>query len=288
MIKKYGILPVIFLISLLIVGCSRNNSFNSASNYVSSDNQSKKMSPILTQDIIETANNYKYDFDPKAVSIKKQDSYDYSNEELSQLQVGEIREDHHLVYVFEGAYIDGYYDVNTTGHMYLWDDGLFAALINETTVKGYWYNTLTEAGENCLVLLSNQTHYEQIIANICDNECYLYEAEVFVTLSWGFRNMLIKGYYFYPEVAISFLDYSHHNFAYKVRDIFNPDNEFTVVRILKDLHYIPTLETEKGFITWDIPDGMLDSSYRLINAGYFTVTAHYKSFSNNLVIEVKQ
>lgn len=284
--KRCAILPIVILTSLLTMGC-HNNDYNLSSNPASSNNQQSESSPIITNDIVEIANNYKYDFNPKAVSIEKKDSYDYSSEELKQLQVGETRNNHYLVYVFEGEYNEGYQsNLIYSGRIYLWDDGLFAALIYETTVKGYWYNALSENGDNCLVLISNQEHFEQSIATVYTGDYYLYQMYYYVPFNWGQRNLLMRGYYYYPDVAISFLDYLYEEHIFKVGQSFYPKNIFTVIRILKDLNCIQLLFDEKDSVIWNIPDAMLNSSSQLISTGEFTITAQYKALSASLIVKV--
>ena len=283
--KKLIALSFAIFSSLLAIGC-QNNNHNSTPNS-SSNNQQSESSPIITKEVIETADNYEYDFDPKAVSIKKKDFYDYSSEELTQLKVGETRDNHYLVYVFEGEYDEGYQSNQIyTGRIYLWDDGVFAALIYETTVKGYWYNALSENGDNCLVLISNQEHFEQSLATVYSGDHYLYQMYYYVPFNWGQRNMLMRGYYYYPDVAISFLDYLYEEHIFKVGQSFYPNKNFIVVRILKDLNYIQLLFDEKDSVIWNIPEGMLDSSSQLISAGEFTITAHYKTLSASLIVKV--
>jgi len=277
--KRFILFPIILLSSLIGINCQKNNSSFSAN----------EQSRLITPDIIEIANNYDYNFDPKAVYIERQDSYDYSNEELTQLQVGEIRENHNLVYVFEGWYDEGYASVppfRFTGRIYLWDDGLYAGLINDIIVKGYWYNSC-ENGDDSLVLISNQENYEQNIATIYNGDCFKYQMSYYVPFSWGHRNMLMNGYYYYPDVAISFSCYLYEEHIFKVGDYFNVYGEFDVLRILKNLNYLSLLYDERDIVVWEVPDGMLDADDRIISSGEYIITAHYKNFSNSLIVKVK-
>lgn len=277
--KKTVVLPLILLSSFIAISCSSNNS----------DISSSEQSKLITPDIIEAANNFEYSFDPKTVYIEKQDSYDYSNEELANLQVGETRENHYLIYVFEGQEDEAFLPEPPliTGYFYLWDDGLYAALINDVTIKGYWYNSL-ENENNCLKLISNQEHFEEIIANFYEDAHYLYQMYAYEpSFKWGTRYLLMKGYYYYPNVAISFLDYFNDEYCFKVGDSFIAKNLYTVVRILKDLNFIPLLYNEKDAVVWDVPEGMLDSSSNIISSGEYTITAHYKNLSNSIIVKVK-
>ena len=105
--------------------------------------------------------------------------------------------------------------------------------------------------------------------------------------AWGIRNITMKGYYYYPEVAISLLNYLNENykkdFSYKVGDCFSI-SKYKVVRILKNLNYIPVFNPSD--IAWNIPSEMLDSNNNFIKSGNFEITANYKVLSLSFTLKV--
>ena len=298
--KNKGLfLTIVSLTSLLNVGCHKSDN-DSLSSTTSSNNQ-QELSPIITEDIVEAANKYEYGFVPESILIKEQESYDYSNNEIKALEIGEYRENHHLVYAFEGSYDLGlnpgmyvYYS-----YAYLWDDGLYCAILDETIIKGYWYNSSKNApiddittkdineSKDCLILVSNQENYEIVTAELLDEESYSYLIKMQLVFSWGIRETIMCGYYYYPDVAISLLDYLNDEFSYRVGDYFDPSSQYTVVHIMKNLCYIPIFVSKRKDITWDVTNDMVDENSNLIRSGKFSVIVHYKDFSHTLSITVK-
>ena len=286
--NKGLILTIIALTSLLAMACQKATD--------SSTNRSS-YSPLIDDEIIKKAGECDYDFDPTTTIIKEQETYDYSNADLVNLPAEEVRNNHHIIYAFDGWNDSGYQDgFECYGNMWLWDDGLFYALIGEKTVKGYWYNSSIENGFDketdldiayCLVLVSNQENYELNIAEPYTGHCYSYSLPMRSDYAWGIRNITMKGYYYYPEVAISLLNYLNENykkdFSYKVGDCFSISN-YKVVRILKNLNYIPVFNPSD--IAWNIPSEMLDSNNNFIKSGNFEITANYKVLSLSFTLKV--
>lgn len=283
--KKIGLLRVVGLLVFLLSSCNS-----------SSSNDKDKLSPIITQEIIDIAREYKYDFDPTKVVIKEQTNYDYSNKDLLNLTYGETREDHYLVYKFEGRFYEGFSSgapVYTFGNMFLWDDGLYYARLGETEIRGYWYNSSfsnqnsKQNNADCLVLLSNQENYEENIATILlDSSNYKYSIQMCLQLYYGQRMISMDGYYYYPDVAISFRNYlvEGNKPIYKIGSDF-PRSNYTVVHILKSLDYYSVLdETE---VEWTIPEDMLDDNHLFYKAGEYSIKVQYREFTTNLVICVE-
>lgn len=282
MIKKTFLCITTLLCCVSIAGCNSSSSQN---------NQSSSMPSFITRDIIEIANKYDYSFDPTKTIVKEKEAYDYNNDELLSLKHEEERDNHFIVYKFEGIYNEGYESSNYFGDIYLWDDGLYSAQINQINVKGFWFNcSLSKNASNdeeeesdCLVLVSNQENYERIAAeSIIDDDCYDYSLSMNMGFDWAVRNMTLKGYSYYPDVAIV-LDSISNTLKYKKGDLFI-ENDCPIVRIIKNLNYMHILDYSK--LNWDIPNGMIDSSNRFIKEGEYQLTVHYKELSLDISIQV--
>ena len=259
------------------------------------------LSPIITQEIVEAAQNCPYDFDPTKVVVQEKEAYDYSSGDLINLENNETRNNHHLVFKFEGKYNEGYgISDDTFGNMFLWDDGLYYAKLGEKEVKGYWFNvSMKQARENkdvpdCLVLISNEENYERYDAEKIPESSlsessergFEYRVEMYLSFSWGQRKILMSGYYYYPDIAISFRNYLKEEWMpkYKVGDYFLSSN-YSVVHIMKNLNYIPVLD--ENDVTWTIPDDMLNQDSKFYKTGVYSVKVEYKTLVSCLTVDVK-
>lgn len=257
-----------------------------------SSEESSILPPYLTPEIVETANNYEYSFNPESVVIKQKETYDYTNSELINLEVTEKRNNHHLVFMFEGRFNEGYAvdpPILIDGNMFLWDDGLYCAKLGDNEVRGYWYNSSLMNKEDtfdCLVLISSQEKYEENIVSLySDDSYYQFYVPMFSSVSWGNRTILMQGYYYYPDVALGLLKYQEpgNKQNYKIGDYFTT-GEYDVLRIMKNLKGIPIIHSEE--IVWKIPEDMLDEHSNFYRVGSYIVTAQYKDLEASLTIFV--
>ena len=230
----------------------------------------------ITEEVEETAANYSYEYEAKDVIVKQRESYNTSSSEVSNCPTGNKRDGHYLVYVFEGAYAEGYQGdySETYASLYLWEDGLFGGSVGSTSVKGYWYNSSLSAEateQDCLNLVGNDTKYESII---CARASGFYEwrAHIYLGFSWGTRSMEVSAYRYYPEVALA-IDASVGNNFFYVGEEFDRDG-WVANRILKDLNYSAVFKASE--VTWTDPEG-LKNHQKIEEAGEYEVTAKWKN-----------
>lgn len=252
--------------------------------------EKKKFNPI-TDEVRAKAEQKVYNFDPKSVIKKEQTEWDFSNSTLTGLADSGTRENHYLVYYFEGSYAEGYQGdySRTYAHMYLWDDGLFIGKSNDTTFRGYWYNSSIAEGTDeegndiadCLNMVSNTNRYESIITQDCTG-FYTKQAYLYLGFSWGTRSIICNGFMYYPEIDIAINMGVENDHVYKVGDDFSV-NTLKVYRILKDLNFGATFDNPKATIT--IPSGMVVDG-QLAAAGEYTITATYNGFETSKTITV--
>lgn len=272
----------------------------SSSSAQKSSKQPKPVTNLITDEIRAAADAVDYDFDPSSVVIDqyddrytKEDSegkivYDFSNSDLSSLQYGATREGHHLVYVFEGLYSEGYqgqYNTYST-NVYLWDDGLMAGKSNSTNFKGYWYNRSAKATSDepdCLNMVSNTSHYESILTDYVGG-FYERQAYVYMHPGWGDgRSVVISGYKYYPDVA-AVIDMTNKA-TMKVGDKFVLNKTWVFNRVIKNLTYTPVLDT--AAISWDIPSDMLDENDKIVAAGDYEISASWNGFEASATLHVE-
>ena len=263
----------------------------------------------ITDEIKSIADAYDYDFDPDSVFIQQEESYDFSA--VSGLPTGKSRTDVNLVYVFEGAYAEGYQGdySQTYAYMYLWDDGKFGGTIGGTDVRGYWYNSSFDApaddpetedvdeSKDCLNLVSNVSKYEFINFEKASG-FYDWRAHIYLGFSWGTRSMEIAGYKYYPEVAMV-IDQQDSMPEFKVGkdgDI----SAWTPTRILKNLSFSSVfVQTD---VTWEASNGSVTVSYvdgqkargissiiaKFNAAGEQTITAKWNGFEASVTVTVTE
>ena len=283
----------------------------SSSEVVSSSEEevAEKYSPI-TDEMRQAAAECTYDFDPASIIIEQEEKYEFSkpsesaedpgyyNEDLNGLSYTDTREGHNLVYVFEGEYSEGYqgqYNTYLTG-MYLWDDGLFAGKSNSTNFKGYWYNSSLTAPEDdpdtedvdesidCLVMVSNTSHFESIITEVPLGGADFYERQAYVYMhpGWGDgRSVVVSGYKYYPNVA-AFIDTNGYD-KMNVGEKFVINSTWFFDRVIQNLSYTPIIPNNE--ITWTLPDGMIDAKKKLTAPGSYDITASWKDKKDNVTYE---
>ena len=249
----------------------------------------------ITDDIKSVAEAYDYDFDPTDVLIEEEDEYtDFSA--ASSVPTTGTREGHNLVYVFEGAYAEGYQGdySETYGSIYLWDDGLFGGKINDTTIRGYWYNSSKDApaddpetpdvdeSKDCLNLVSNVSKYEFVNFERASG-FYDWRTHLYLGFSWGTRSMEIAGYMYYPEVAIA-IDPSSTGTEFKVGETFDRSG-WVADRILKNLNYSAVFKSSE--VSWTDGAG-IKNGQAFSEAGEYTVTAKWNGFEASVTVTVTE
>lgn len=243
----------------------------------------------------KAAKKYKYDFDPSTVLIEEQDSWDFNDATLKSVPNNKSREsdDCHLVYFFEGAYAEGYQGdySQTYGYLYLWEDGLFGGRINSTDVKGYWYNSSSEAPEDnpdtpkneamdCLNLVSNVSKYESIIFEKASG-FYNWRTHIYLGFSWGTRSMEIAGYLYYPEVGI-YIDTQGSMPTFRATEEIDI-SFWTPTRVLKNLKASSVfVQTD---VQWYIDDGSGEFTTENIKDGNSTIGTAFVTDAGRVNIE---
>ena len=280
---------------------------------VSSSKTPKPKFDPITEDIKAAAAAVEYEFNPDSIVIQQEEKYEFSqpsstaenpgyyNSDLSGLNYTATRTGHNLVYVFEGEYSEGYqgqYNTYLSG-MYLWDDGLFAGKSNNTSFKGYWYNSSLTAPEDdpeteenesidCLNMVSNTEHFESIIAEVPlggGNSFYEKQAYIFMHPGWGDgRSVVVSAYKYYPDCA-AFIDTNGYD-EMKVGDKFVLNSTWFFDKVIKNLKYTQIVPTSE--ITWTVPTGMLDENKKLAAAGEYEITAKWKTYEATATLKVNE
>ena len=245
----------------------------------------------ITDEVMDAADNNNYSYEAKDVVVKQKASYDFSASQLNNFPTGNTRDGHYLVYVFEGAYAEGYQGdySETYASIYLWEDGFYGGKVNDTTIKGYWYNSSLEAEtgvQDCLNLVSNVSRYESIICAPASG-FYEWRAHIYLGFSWGTRSMEVSAYRYYPEVALS-IDASVGNNYFFVGEEFDRDG-WVANRILKNLNYSSVFKA--GEVTWTDPEG-LKNHEKIQEAGEYEVKASWtngfnKKFEASIIVTVE-
>ena len=272
----------------------------SSSEIVSSEEEQVEKYDPITDEMKQAAIDCVYEFDPDSIIIPQKEKYEYTkpsesaedpgyyNADLASLKYTNTRADHNLVYVFEGEYSEGYqgqYNTYLTG-MYLWDDGIFAGKSNSTEFKGYWYNSsLTAPSDDpetedvdesidCLVMVSNTSHFESIITEEPLGGADFYERQAYVYMhpGWGDgRSVVVSGYKYYPNVA-AFIDTNGYD-KMNVGEKFVTNSTWFFNRVIKNLSYTPIIPNNE--IQWTLPEGMIDSKKKLTDPGEYEIKASW-------------
>ena len=217
----------------------------------------------ITPEIEKIAKEFDYSFEPDKVIIKEQEDYDFNDSEVKNVSTTETREGHNMVYYFEGAYAEGYQGdySQTYAYLCLWEDGLFGGKVNDTQVRGYWFNSSIAEGKDgtvkdCLKMVSNVNHYDSIIAQEATG-FYQYQAYAYLGFSWGTRSMILNGYEYYPEVALALNTQDSVLEAY-VGEEYDMSS-WVPTRILKNLTFSSVFKPVD--VTWEAEDGSVAISY---------------------------
>ena len=217
----------------------------------------------ITPEIEKIAKEFDYSFEPDKVIIKEQEDYDFNDSEVKNVSTTETREGHNMVYYFEGAYAEGYQGdySQTYAYLCLWEDGLFGGKVNDTKVRGYWFNSSIAEGKDgtvkdCLKMVSNVNHYDSIIAQEATG-FYQYQAYAYLGFSWGTRSMILNGYEYYPEVALALNTQDSVLEAY-VGEEYDMSS-WVPTRILKNLTFSSVFKPVD--VTWAAEDGSVAISY---------------------------
>ena len=256
-------------------------------------NQGEGFNPI-TEEIKKKAAEYAYDFKPNEVLIKEQEGeYNYSGINSKVNDSNKAVGDQQLVYVFEGAYAEGYQGdySETYANLYLWNDGYFGGKVGGTSVRGYWFNSSLAEGKDaegndikdCLKMVSNVNNYDSIIAQEATG-FYQYQIYVYLGFSWGTRSMGLGGYEYYPEVALA-IDPTGAGSDFKVGDTFDRD-ALKALRVLKNLNYAAVFKSSE--VTWTIPSDMLDKNNVLQKAGEFEIKAKWNNMEATAKVNVAE
>ena len=233
----------------------------------------------VNDEVTAAADEYDYSFEAKDVVIRQQSSYNFSVSTLNNFPTGNTRSGHNLVYVFEGAYAEGYQGdySETYASIYLWEDGFYGGSVGSTSIKGYWYNSSLEAEEgvqDCLNLVSNVSKYESIICAPASG-FYEWRAHIYLGFSWGTRSMEVSAYRYYPEVALT-IDASVGNNYFFVGEEFDRDG-WVANRVLKNLNYSAVFKASE--VTWTDPEGLKNHTV-IEEAGEYEVKASWKNGFN--------
>lgn len=266
-------------LALPLVSCGLENKSVSEPG-ISFDNEHGE-SPI-TKEIEDAAKAYDYSFDPTKVSIEKQETYNFESAELKAVEEGaESREGKHLVYFFEGSFGEGYADTVKYANFYLYEDGIFTAKVNETSIKGYWYNKAN--GKDCLEIVSNYDNYDHVEFELTGGTSfYTHAGIVNVDLGYGERTMVVSGYMYYPDVAI-FISVEGQELPSRVGDTYER-YDWVTLRVLKNLKFSAIIKKEE--IEWIEPEGLHNGSI-ISNQGDYVVTAKWHSLETSVKFSVK-
>ena len=258
----------------------------------------------ITPEIEKIAKEYDYSFEPDKVIIKEQEDYDFNDSEVKNVSTTETREGHNMVYYFEGAYAEGYQGdySQTYAYLCLWEDGLFGGKVNDTQVRGYWFNSSIAEGKDgtvkdCLKMVSNVNHYDSIIAQEATG-FYQYQAYAYLGFSWGTRSMILNGYEYYPEVALALNTQDSVLEAY-VGEEYDMSS-WVPTRILKNLAFSSVFKPVD--VTWEAEDGSVAISYvdnnksrgissiigTFNSTGEKKVTIKWSSFEADVTIKVSE
>ena len=219
----------------------------------------------ITPEIRKAAEEFDYSFNPKEVLMKEQEEYDFNASDVKNVPTTETRDGHNMVYYFEGAYAEGYQGdySQTYAYLCLWEDGLFGGKVNDTQVRGYWFNSSLAEGskdgqdiKDCLKMVSNVNHYDSIIAQEATG-FYQYQAYAYLGFSWGTRSMILNGYEYYPEVALALNTQDSVLEAY-VGEEYDMSS-WVPTRILKNLTFSSVFKPVD--VTWEAEDGSVAISY---------------------------
>ena len=291
-VKKIGIVSgagAVALAAILVASIVSNNLAKAKAVNVSDDDDVVVFNPI-TPDIEAIADAYEYDVNADEVVVKEKESYTFS--EASSVPTDGSRTGVDLIYVFEGAYAEGYQGdySETYASMYLWSDGKFGGSVGGTAVRGFWYNSSLKGGQDdggqdiqdCLNLVSNVSKYESIICTKASG-FYEWKAHIYLGFSWGTRSMEVCAYRYYPVVAIA-IDPSIGGTEFVVGQTFDRDG-WVADRILKNLNYSAVFKASE--VKWT-DDENLKNKQKIEETGDYEITAEWNNLKATITVHVSK
>ena len=263
------------------------------------DNDEEGFNPI-TNEIKSLAASKTPRLDPKTVIISKQNTYDYQNPAYKAIDLQSIdvanREDHTLIYLFEGKYTEGYAGdyYHYFANIYLWDDGLLTGISNRDPFKGYWYNDENGDGvisnSESLGIVCNPNEFERYSSIEVYRADYFYDWRVSLDMNVGteiHRNIIVSGFMYYEPIAIA-IDTYMTGTEFSVGDSFDVLN-WGVVEIYQNLKYGYVFERsdkENMQLKWTIPEGLIVED-TLAKKGTFEIKVSFNHFETIATIVVK-
>ena len=149
-----------------------------------------------------------YNFNPAEFKLTEEDNQYYNH--MSDIPSGDrtysrgqVREDCHRVYCFEGSTAEGWQGDYSQKYVRftLWDDGMFNGNINGSNIYGYWYNE-DEVGSECLVMISSDGNNDMVGQKLSGAGSY-YEWLVDARASYnGGRMIKGNGCKYYPLIGM--------------------------------------------------------------------------------------
>lgn len=295
-LSKIGVGAAVIICAFLVSTLSVNSLKQTTAVVIDSNDDSGDTKPKfdpITDEIKALAESKAPENDPKDVIYAKEDEYDFNATDFTAIENGAAtREGHYLVYLFEGAYSEGYqgqYNEYYT-YLYLWEDGFYTGKSNSQTFKGYWYNDLDDDGTvDCLNMVSNSEKYASIVCSKATG-FYNYEAYVYMHPGWGDgRSIIVAGYMVYETIALA-IDTTKTGLNFKVGDSFRTSS-WQLNRILQNLKYGSVFNTPDGDsktkTKWTIPSGLLVDD-KFAQAGEFEIKAEWGGLETSVTITVTE
>ena len=267
----------------------------------------------ITPEIEKIADEYDYTFKPEKVVMREQDSYEFTGE-VKTVTTSEKRDNHNMVYYFEGSYSEGWQgDYSATyGYICLWDDGLYGGKIGSLNIRGYWFNSsksaaqevdekgnlvVDEAGnpvykKDCLKMVSNKsindkvnnketTKYDSLIAEPATG-FYSFQVYAYLRMSWGDdRSMILNGYQYYPDIAIA-LNTNNEPLEAMVGEEFDMSS-WVPTRVLKNKTFSAIFKPVD--VKWEATNGTVAIEYvdGDKNRGISSIVADFKEAGEQTV-----
>ncbi len=258
----------------------------------------------ITNEIKSLAASKTPRLDPKTVIISKQNTYDYQNQDYKAIDLQSIdvanREDHTLIYLFQGEYSEGYQGeyFDYFANIYLWDDGFLTGISNGDLFKGYWYNDENGDGvisnSESLGMVCDPNEFERYSSIEVYRADYFYDWALYLDMNIGrnvgsefHRDIIVSGFMYYEPIAIA-IDTYKTGTEFNVGDSFDVLN-WGVVEIYQNLKYGYVFERsdkENMQLKWTIPEGLIVED-TLAKKGTFEIKASFNHFEASATIVVK-
>lgn len=261
-----GVVLVASLVSIIVVSNLRNT-----------------MSHQVAKNNFNVAEEFKdrvipYDFDPLSVKYTKSNNpWAEADANTIKNETGDksYRPGHFLVYQFEGFYAEGYQGnySKTYANLYLWDDGLYNGVQNNSNIYGYWYNQ-EDTGEDCLAMIDTRGTECDMICTKSSSKFYDWITDVKTSLNGG-RSIKVNGYYYYPAIGM-YIDTGSDDLKYEWGEDIDT-TQWTVMQVRNDLRYGPVFDPDQN-VYWTLPSSK--------DAGTHEVKAIWEYFIAKVNIEV--